>query len=350
MPVLPHDAVGARVDDDDAIVAVVVEEDVAVGERLGKRRMLELGVSCLRLVAPPNAAATIEDLELAGARVVDRDVESSADLVGVRGVREARRVPGVDNPAGERKLVDPVAVDLGDEEVSVAHRERSVGAAPVGGRSVITGLHRRSEDPAGRMPSDANEKHATVLDVGDDDPPTRKEQRVVGVPEMVATAPRHSRSAVPIHEPATRDVDDRYELFVFLRHDRSGQLRYLSVFGPLLNTPTRPDCSDAIVGGTPWDANRTKLDPAGISQKFVAAMPHANIFDGGDGLNTAVNQWVWRGHSNADYGLATGTSFAPAARLCGGGRRRRSGENHQPDDGVTPGRVRRAPRDRDWRD
>ena len=36
---------------------------------------------------------------------------------------------------------------------------------------------------------------------------------------MVATAPRHSRSAVPIHEPATRDVDDRYELFVFLRHD-----------------------------------------------------------------------------------------------------------------------------------
>src|SRR5215510_184013 len=89
----------------------------------------------------------------------------------------------------------------------------------------------------------------------------------------------------------------------------SGQLRYLSVFGPFVNTPTKPDCSDAVVGGTPWDTNRTKLDPSGISQKFLAAMPHANIFDGGDGLNTAVDQWVWRGHSNADYGLATGTSY-----------------------------------------
>src|SRR5262249_30951859 len=84
---------------------------------------------------------------------------------------------------------------------------------------------------------------------------------------------------------------------------------YVSVFGPLLNTPTKPDCSDAIVGGAPWDANRRQLDPAGISQKFLGAMPHANIFDGGDGLNTAVDQWVWRGHSNADYGLASGTSF-----------------------------------------
>jgi hypothetical protein len=89
----------------------------------------------------------------------------------------------------------------------------------------------------------------------------------------------------------------------------TGQLRYLSVFGPLSNTPTKPDCSDAIVGSTPWDTNRTKLDPAGVSQKFLAAMPHANIFDGGDGLNTAVNQWVWRGHSNADYSLASGTSY-----------------------------------------
>jgi hypothetical protein len=89
----------------------------------------------------------------------------------------------------------------------------------------------------------------------------------------------------------------------------TSQLQYISVFGPLLNTPTRPDCSDAVVGGTPWDANRTKMDPSGVSQKFLAAMPHANIFDGGDGLNTAVTQWTWRGHSNADYGIASGTSF-----------------------------------------
>ena len=37
-------------------------------------------------------------------------------------------------------------------------------------------------------------------------------------------------------------------------------------------------------------------------------MPHANRFDGGDGLNTAVNQWVYRGHNAPNFGLATGTS------------------------------------------
>jgi hypothetical protein len=30
----------------------------------------------------------------------------------------------------------------------------------------------------------------------------------------------------------------------------NGILRYASVFGPLLNTPAKADCSDAIVGAT----------------------------------------------------------------------------------------------------
>jgi hypothetical protein len=89
----------------------------------------------------------------------------------------------------------------------------------------------------------------------------------------------------------------------------TGQLRYFSVFGPVTTPPMKPDCSDAVIGSTPWDANRTKLDPAGVTQKYLTVMPHANIFDGGDGLNTAVHQWVRRGHNAANYGLATGTSF-----------------------------------------
>jgi hypothetical protein len=89
----------------------------------------------------------------------------------------------------------------------------------------------------------------------------------------------------------------------------TGQLLYRSVFGPLANIPTKPDCSDAVVSGSPWDANRSQMDPSGTSQKFLSVMPHANVFNGGDGLNTAVTQWAWRGHSNADYGLASGTSF-----------------------------------------
>ncbi len=86
-------------------------------------------------------------------------------------------------------------------------------------------------------------------------------------------------------------------------------LQYRSVFGPLVSNPTKPDCSDAVVSGAPWDANRSKMDPSGTSQKFLAAMPHANTFDGGDGLNTAVTQWTWRGHSLGDYPLASGNTF-----------------------------------------
>src|SRR5215831_5177122 len=91
----------------------------------------------------------------------------------------------------------------------------------------------------------------------------------------------------------------------------TGQLQYISVFGPGSFTGGAPnaDCSNFVRSGASWDANRTQLDPSGVSQKFLAAMPHANIFDGGDGLNTAVDQWTWRGHSNADYGIASGTSF-----------------------------------------
>jgi len=86
----------------------------------------------------------------------------------------------------------------------------------------------------------------------------------------------------------------------------TGQLRYFSVFGPVMNTPVRPDCSDAIVGNSAWDSNRTRMDPAGISQKYLEMMPLPNIFDGGDGLNTAVYQWVRRGHNNGNFGLANG--------------------------------------------
>jgi len=89
----------------------------------------------------------------------------------------------------------------------------------------------------------------------------------------------------------------------------TGQLRYFSVFGPLLNSPARPDCSDAIVEQKPWDSFRTGIDPAGVSQKYLTVMPHANIFDGGDGLNTAIYQWVRSAHGNANLGTASGTSY-----------------------------------------
>jgi hypothetical protein len=86
-----------------------------------------------------------------------------------------------------------------------------------------------------------------------------------------------------------------------------GQLRFFSVFGEVTNTPTQPDCSDAIVQGAPWDSNRTGMDPAGVSQKYLGYMAHPNIFNGGDGLNTAVHRWVRPSHSSGSLSLGSGT-------------------------------------------
>jgi hypothetical protein len=87
----------------------------------------------------------------------------------------------------------------------------------------------------------------------------------------------------------------------------TGQLRYFSVFGAVTNIPTKPDCSDAQISSTPFDVNRTVQDPSGVSQKYLEVMPHANVFDGGDGLNTAVSQWLRGGHNSAAFALANGT-------------------------------------------
>jgi hypothetical protein len=74
----------------------------------------------------------------------------------------------------------------------------------------------------------------------------------------------------------------------------TGQLRYVSVFGPLLNTPTAPDCSDAQVSSTQrWDTYRVQKDPTGYIDRLMAFMPPANNFtSGGDGLNVASHRWL----------------------------------------------------------
>ncbi len=72
----------------------------------------------------------------------------------------------------------------------------------------------------------------------------------------------------------------------------NGALRYASVFGLLANTPTRPDCSDAVVQGSPWDSNRSQMDPTGYVKKMLGAMPLPNNYEVGDGLNTANYRWV----------------------------------------------------------
>jgi len=72
----------------------------------------------------------------------------------------------------------------------------------------------------------------------------------------------------------------------------NGILRYASVFGELANTPTRPDCSDAVViPGTTRDPNRPAQDPTGFIARFIDMMPKPNNYEIGDGLNTAGSRW-----------------------------------------------------------
>src|SRR5881628_3339833 len=56
----------------------------------------------------------------------------------------------------------------------------------------------------------------------------------------------------------------------------NGILRYASVFGPLQNTPTQPDCSDAVVQGLAWDPYRTQIDTTGYITKLFGVMPPVN--------------------------------------------------------------------------
>jgi hypothetical protein len=72
----------------------------------------------------------------------------------------------------------------------------------------------------------------------------------------------------------------------------NGVLRYASVFGRLQNIPAQADCSDAIVSGSSWDGNRSRLDPTGYVTKVLGVMPPVNNYEVGDGLNTGGHRWV----------------------------------------------------------
>jgi hypothetical protein len=86
----------------------------------------------------------------------------------------------------------------------------------------------------------------------------------------------------------------------------TGTLRHVSVFGPLANVPTQPDCSDAVVQGGPFDANRRALDPTGFVTKVVSKMPQPNNYEIGDGLNTAGFRWLRNERGGTESIFSTG--------------------------------------------
>jgi hypothetical protein len=56
-------------------------------------------------------------------------------------------------------------------------------------------------------------------------------------------------------------------------------------------------------GGGTWDPLRPTFDTTGLIKGILTAMPRANFFGGGDGLNTAQHAWV-RGRTGSNGGLA----------------------------------------------
>ena len=103
----------------------------------------------------------------------------------------------------------------------------------------------------------------------------------------------------------------------------TGQLRYFSVFGPVVNTPTQPDCSDAVVQGTPWDANRTKLDPGRSEPEVPQLHATRQLF----WFNGIRRRW-------SEYGGASVGAPGPLERILEFGirnryRRRTQANQHQ---------------------
>jgi hypothetical protein len=105
-------------------------------------------------------------------------------------------------------------------------------------------------------------------------------------------------------------------------------LQYISVFGALQNKPTAADCSDAAInkttlvpngvsitgstlapnGSNGWDPYRKQMDTTGFIAKQMAISPPPNMYEVGDGLNTAGYRVLnsFRGLDNL-FGVGEGT-------------------------------------------
>jgi hypothetical protein len=106
----------------------------------------------------------------------------------------------------------------------------------------------------------------------------------------------------PLYNPGAQDASNPF----------TGQLRYVSVFGPVTNAATmNADCSNAQIGtaatatGT-WDVNRKAVDPTGFVTKVLGKMPAPNNYEVGDGLNTAGYRWTRRENGGSEGIFAFG--------------------------------------------
>ena len=71
----------------------------------------------------------------------------------------------------------------------------------------------------------------------------------------------------------------------------TGQLRYISVFGPVTFPASGPnaDCSNGSISGSPWDQFRTGADTTGLIKRTIGLMPAPNDFTNANGTLTSVD-------------------------------------------------------------
>jgi len=90
----------------------------------------------------------------------------------------------------------------------------------------------------------------------------------------------------------------------------TGGLRCFSIFGNTKADGTPFGAADCPGGtaliSTPWDTARPGMDSTGYISKVLAAMPKANYFATGDGLNRAGFQWTLRRQGNQGAAVTTG--------------------------------------------
>lgn len=93
----------------------------------------------------------------------------------------------------------------------------------------------------------------------------------------------------------------------------TGRLMCFSIFGSVKvggGAFTQADCpgGTAVINGNAWDPIRSAPDSTGFMAKILDAMPRANDFTTGDGLNTAAFRWErgakGQGGANALAGVA----------------------------------------------
>ncbi len=214
MPVLPHDPVRVRIDDDDPVVPVVGDRDHPVRPADGERRPVECSRAGRGPVRP-------DDLPL-WRDLVDapRSVEAGDEDVPVRqelrvGGVGGRRPHRVDEAVVRVETVDPAA-DLGDQHPAAGQRRRAVGRGERPRRIVgAAGAADLADDAVAAVQAE----DAAVLDVGDRDRPVRPDVRVVGVGELACGGAGDARAAVAPGQAMRPDVDLRERVVELLVRD-----------------------------------------------------------------------------------------------------------------------------------